>query len=51
MTERELELEFAYRVQERLGMICGNGPSSVDDVARAEREAEEAIAELRKQDE
>lgn len=47
MTDPELEKEREYRIQERLGMICGAGEPTPEQQALAEAEADRAITALR----
>jgi hypothetical protein len=41
MTPEELAVERSYRVQERLGIMCGSGEPTMEQIEIAEREAEE----------
>lgn len=43
-----IELEFAYRVQERLGILCGTDDPTVEQLELATREADEACEKLKK---
>lgn len=48
MTEQELQAEWDYRYQERLGILCqSNTPPAPEQVEIATREADEAIRLLR----
>lgn len=49
ITEEELDIEHAYRVSERLGILCGAGEPTPEQLEIAEREADEAIERLRKE--
>ena len=46
MTEAETRKEWAYRYQERLGMICGSDKPTPEMEDLARREANEAILEI-----
>jgi len=49
MTERELQAEKAYRVNERLGILCGSLKPTAEQFALARKEADEWEADYRKQ--
>lgn len=46
LTELEYQAEYAYRVTERLGMICGRDDPYEWHVRLAQQEAEAALVEL-----
>lgn len=41
MTTEELKAERSYRIQERLGIMCGSGEPTMEQIEIAEREADE----------
>ena len=41
MTTEELKAERSYRIQERLGIMCGSGEPAIEQIEIAEREADE----------
>lgn len=43
----DLQREHAYRMQERLGNLCGSGQPTLEQESLARKEADEAIEELR----
>ncbi len=46
MTTEEPSEEHAYRVQERLGILCGAEKPTVEQLEIANREADEAVSAL-----
>jgi hypothetical protein len=42
----EIQREFDYRLQERLGILCGAGTPTKEQQAIAEKEAWEAIKKI-----
>ena len=47
MTEEELQKEYWYRVEERLGVLCGTDPPTPEQWKLAQDEAQETINQLR----
>lgn len=47
MTPAELEKEWNYRYQERLGNLCGAGEPTTEQKALAFEEAQEAVEALK----
>ena len=43
---KELQAEYDYRLQERLGMLCGDMVPTKEQIALAEREARKAVEDL-----
>jgi len=50
MTERELQKEFKYRMEERLGILCEDREPTPDERKLAHKEAEEAVNKLRQEE-
>lgn len=50
MTERELQAEWRYRYEERLGIMCGDGDPTDEQRGIAMAEADEAIEKLKQND-
>lgn len=48
MTPEEAEVEWNYRVDERLGILCGSGPVTQTALMIATVEATKAVDELRR---
>jgi hypothetical protein len=48
MTDKELELERQYLIDERLGMICGSNPPSKQDERLATEAADREIERLKR---
>jgi len=46
MTPDEIETEFAYRLQERLGVLCGDQNPTKEQFEIALKEAVEAVTKL-----
>jgi hypothetical protein len=46
MTPEELEIEWKYRYEERLGILCGDAEPTSEQKAIALKEANQAIIEL-----
>jgi len=40
MTRKQIETEHAYRIQERLGILCGSNEPTPEQLTLATREAE-----------
>ena len=49
MTAHEISIEKAYRVNERLGILCGDSKPTAEDFALARREADQWEASYRHQ--
>lgn len=49
MTEPELKIEWGYRYQERLGILCGADQPTAEQEKLAHQEADEAVGRLRGQ--
>lgn len=47
MTEKELEAERRYRFHERIGIMCGAGIPTKEQIRTDREEAEAAIRKLR----
>lgn len=43
MSPEELAAERLYRIQERLGILCGSGEPTIEQIEIAEQEAEEWV--------
>ena len=50
MTPTERHQEFLYRVQERLGLLCGKDQPTPEQIALAEAEARAAVAEIEREE-
>ena len=48
VNERELQEERMYRIEERLGILCGEEPATDDQLAMAIKEADEWVIEFYK---
>ena len=48
-TEAELSAEYAYRMTERLGHLCGSAPPTPEQEALARAEADDAVRRLREE--
>lgn len=48
MNDSELQEEHAYRMEERLAILCGMDTPTAQQVAMAMEEADQAIEQLRK---
>jgi NOL1/NOP2/fmu family ribosome biogenesis protein len=47
MTPEELAAERRYRIQERLGILCGSREPTIEQIEIAEQEAEEWLERMR----
>ena len=50
MSDQELAVEMQYRIQERLGILCGDKEPTAEQIKIAEREAKTSIFQLMLQD-
>lgn len=50
MTTEDYRKEYAYRLDERLGMICGSNKPTERDLEQARREVAEDMDELEEQE-
>lgn len=46
MTQPELDTEYTYVLQERLGMLCGDAKPTPEQVAMARLDADRAVRKL-----
>lgn len=46
MTASEQDAEIAYRMDERLGILCGDQPATIQQEMEALKEGEEAVSKI-----
>ena len=49
MTREDLEIEWHYRFEERLALLCGENRPTKEQLEIARREATEAVSKLKKE--